>query len=357
MPTRPRLRAEPIPSPPEVSLPSELDTRRLLRRGLQVTALLVALLLVALLAPGLGGVRERLAGVQAGWVMLAVALEVLSCLSYVLMFRPVFCPRMSPRTTAELALSELAVGALVPAGGAGGLALGAWALSRGGMPAEKIATRSVAFFVIKSAPNFFAVAILGALLGLGIVGSSLGPGLTWLPAGLAAAVIAAVVIVGRFGRSWSWAEASGGRVRRWAGRALVALTAGAREATHIVRRGDAAVLAGSIGYWAFDNAMLWASFRALGETPSLSIILMGYLLGQLGGLLPLPGGLGGVDGGLIGALIVYGTPAADATAAVLLYRVIVFWIPIVLGAPAFLSLQRGLNRPDRPDLCAPLAPA
>jgi uncharacterized membrane protein YbhN (UPF0104 family) len=355
--SRPRLRAEPIASPPEVSLPSELDTRRLLRRALQVVALLVVLLLGALLAPGLGEVRHLLAGVKPGWVVLAIALEVLSCLSYVLMFRPVFCPRMSARTTTELALSELAVGALVPAGGAGGLALGAWALSRGGMPAERIATRSVAFFLIKSAPNFFAVAIIGALLGVGVLGPALSPALTLLPAALAAAVIAAVVLVGRAGRSWSWTGARGGRVRRAAARTLVALTAGAREATRILRRGDAAVLAGSIGYWAFDNAMLWASFHALGESPSIAVILMGYLLGQLGGLLPLPGGLGGVDGGLIGALIVYGTPAASATAAVLLYRVIVFWIPILMGAPAFASLQRGLNRPDRPDLCAPPVPA
>ena len=78
---------------------------------------------------------------------------------------------------------------------------------------------------------------------------------------------------------------------------------------------------------------------------------MGYLIGQLGGLLPLPGGIGGIDGGLIGALIVYGTPAAATAAAVLAYRVILFWLPLVIGAIAFISLRRGLNDPDRPELC------
>ena len=55
---------------------------------------------------------------------------------------------------------------------------------------------------------------------------------------------------------------------------------------------------------------------------------MGYLIGQLGGLLPLPGGIGGIDGGLFGALVVYGTPAATTAAAVLAYRVILFWLPL-----------------------------
>ena len=56
---------------------------------------------------------------------------------------------------------------------------------------------------------------------------------------------------------------------------------------------------------------------------------MGYLIGQLGGLLPLPGGVGGIDGGLIGTLIVYGAPAAATAAAVLAYRVILFWLPLL----------------------------
>ena len=80
---------------------------------------------------------------------------------------------------------------------------------------------------------------------------------------------------------------------------------------------------------------------------------MGYLIGQLGGLLPLPGGIGGIDGGLIGTMIVYGLPAAAVTASVLAYRVILFWLPLVLGGIAFASLRKHLNNPERPDLCDP----
>jgi uncharacterized protein (TIRG00374 family) len=97
--------------------------------------------------------------------------------------------------------------------------------------------------------------------------------------------------------------------------------------------------------------VLWATFHAVGATVPLTVVLMGYLIGQLGGLLPIPGGVGGIDGGLIGTLVVYGAPAAATTAAVLAYRVILFWLPLIVGGAAFASLRKGLNRPDRPDLC------
>ena len=82
----------------------------------------------------------------------------------------------------------------------------------------------------------------------------------------------------------------------------------------LLARRDWRLIAGSAGYWAFDNAVLWARLQAFGETPPLTLVLMGYLIGQLGGLLPLPGGLGGIDGGLLGALVVYGLPATAAAA-------------------------------------------
>jgi uncharacterized protein (TIRG00374 family) len=122
----------------------------------------------------------------------------------------------------------------------------------------------------------------------------------------------------------------------------------------LVRSRDLMVIVGAIGYWAWDNAVLWATFHAVGADVPLSIVLMGYLIGQLGGLLPLPGGIGGIDGGLIGTLVVYGAPAAATTAAVLAYRVILFWLPLIVGAIAFVSLRRALDQAERPDLCQPV---
>jgi uncharacterized membrane protein YbhN (UPF0104 family) len=332
---------------PTLELPDELETGRLRRRGLQVVALFVAVGLLAWLAPGLGSVRTRLAHAEAGWLALGVALEVASCLSYVAMFRPVFCPTMARRTSAELALAELGVGSLLPAGGLGGLALGVWALRRGGMPADQIARRTVAFFLIKCAANFVAVAVVGIVLWLG-VGPSLSPALTILPAVLAVATMGTVAALP--------ALLDRARSGRLVARGARALADGVREALRLLRRGQPAVVLGSLGYWAFDNMVLWACFHAFGASPPVTVILMGYLIGQLGGLLPLPGGLGGVEGGLVGTLVVYGVSLTDAVAVVLAYRVIQFWIPLLLALPAFVGLQRGLNRPERPDLCAPAIP-
>jgi uncharacterized protein (TIRG00374 family) len=96
--------------------------------------------------------------------------------------------------------------------------------------------------------------------------------------------------------------------------------------------------------------VLWATFKAVGADVPLSVIAMGYLIGQLGGALPLPGGIGGIDGGLVGALVVYGAKAADAAAAVLAYRIILFWLPLLAGGIAFALLLRALERGDRAEL-------
>jgi uncharacterized membrane protein YbhN (UPF0104 family) len=329
---------------PTLSLPDELDSRRLRRRVLQVSALFVAIALLAWLAPGLDSIRSRLEGADPGWLVVGVALEVASCASYVAMFGPVFCERMALRTSAEIGLAELGVGSLVPAGGLGGLALGVWALRRGGMPTDQVATRSVGFFLIKCAANFAAVAVVGIVMWLG-VGPPQSPALTILPAVLALAVMSGVASLPMF-----LGRASGdGRLAR----AARTLGRGVSEALRLLRTGNPAILFGSLGYWAFDNMVLWACFRGFGVHVALTVVLMGYLIGQLGGLLPIPGGLGGVEGGLVGTLVVYGVSLRDAVAAVLAYRVIQFWIPLLLSLPAFLSLQRGLNRPERPDLCAP----
>jgi uncharacterized membrane protein YbhN (UPF0104 family) len=330
-------------------MPREFEPRRLLRRALPALGLLAVLGLVVLLTPGLGEVRNTLTAAQPGWVAVAVALEALSGMSYVLMFRPVFCNNMPWRTSYEIGWSELAMGSIVPASGAGGLALGAWVLHQGGMPGERIATRSVAFFLIKSSVNFAAVAVLGTALAIGLFGPDLSLWLTALPAAVSVLVIAAVAALPKVGPGEPSPDA--GRVRRAASAARSALIKGIREAGYLLRSRDWKILLGAFGYWAFDNAVLWAAFKAFGYSPDISIILMGYLIGQLGGLLPLPGGLGGIDGGLLGTLIVFGTPAAVTAAAVLTYRVILFWLPLIVGAIAFASLRRGLNQPDRPELC------
>jgi uncharacterized membrane protein YbhN (UPF0104 family) len=299
-------------------------------------------------------VRDHLADAKPGWLAVAALLEALSFVSYVVMFGPVFCVGLGWRRAWEIGGSELAMGSLVPASGAGGLALGAWVLYRGGMDPERIARRSVAFFLIKSGVNFLAVAVIGTAMAVGLFGPDVSLWLTAFPAVMAALSIVAVASLPRLGsgpRPFPGPEAP--RTERWLSATRRAVVRGTTEARGIVRSADTRVLAGSFGYWFFDNAVLWATFHAFGLSPPITVILMGYLIGQLGGLLPFPGGIGGIDLGLIGVLVAYGTSAAGTAAAVFAYHVILFWLPLLAGGVAFAMLRRHMPSPGEFDSCAP----
>src|SRR5690242_17769884 len=333
-------------------LPSEFQPKSLRHRAAQALLALALLLAVVLFAPGLGEVRDKLAGGDPGWIAVATLLEGLSFVSYVVMFGPIFCTGLTRRRSWEIGGAELAMGSLVPASGAGGLALGAWVLHRGGMDGERIARRSVAFFVIKSGVNFLAVALIGGALAFGLVGPDLSLWLTAVPAALAALSIVAVAVLPRLGPGDRPAP-DASRARRGLSASRRALVDGIGEARKILRTGNRRVLAGSFGYWFFDNAVLWATFHAFGMSPPITVVLMGYLIGQLGGLLPIPGGVGGIDLGLIGVLIAYGTSAAGTAAAVFAYHVILFWLPLVLGGIAFAMLRRNMPPPWEFARCRP----
>jgi uncharacterized membrane protein YbhN (UPF0104 family) len=340
----------------EMDRGAEFEPRALLRRSLPAFIAIAVLILIALLAPGLGDVRQLVFEADPGWIALAVLLEGLSFGSYIVMFAPIFCRGMSWRRSWQIGGSELAMGSIIPASGAGGLALGAWVLHEGGMDGDLIARRSVAFFLIKSSVNFVAVAVLGLAMWLGLFGSDEPWTLTLLPAALSILLIAAVLAIPRLGPGADPPVGSM-RMRRVICAARRALFTGVAVAVERVRSGNLRIIAGSIGYWLFDNAVLWATFHAFGYTPDISIVLMGYLIGQLGGLLPIPGGIGGIDGGLIGTLIVYGAPAAEVAAAVLAYRVILFWLPLFVGAIAFFDLRREMPSGDELAVRDAAAPA
>ncbi|HEX5225619.1 MAG TPA: lysylphosphatidylglycerol synthase transmembrane domain-containing protein [Solirubrobacteraceae bacterium] len=322
----------------------ELDQRRLRRRLVILLFAVVVIVAIVTLVPGLASLRTRFSHARWEWLVLGVALKLLSGLSYVAVFRAVFCPRMTWRLSTEIGLSELGANAVVPTGGAGGLALGAWALRRTGMPGDRIARRSVAFFLLTSLPNVIGVVVLGALMAVGVIDSPVGLALTALPAAVAAGAIVATLAAGR------WARAARHRAARTRGpraklpRVLDAIAGGVRESLQLLREHNAWLVVGLIGYLAFDVMILWATFRAFGAAPALSVIWIGYLIGELGGLIPVPGGIGGVDLGLVGTLVLYHVPATSATAAVLAYRALALWTPAIAGSAAFLLLRRTLRR-------------
>lgn len=333
-------KAEPRPTVDE-ERGREYEPRALMRKSVPAFVAIGVLILIALFAPGLGEVRDTLVDAAPGWVLIAIAFEALSFGSYIVMFAPVFCRGMSWKRSWEIGGSELAMGSLIPASGAAGVALGAWVLHEGGMDSDMIARRSVAFLLIKSSVNFVAVAVIGLAMWMGIFGTDEPWTLTLLPALMSIALIVAVLLVPRFGPGEE-PPAGASKAVRFISASRTAVISGTAVAVERVRSGNLRLIGGAIGYWLFDNAVLWATFHAFGYSPDISIVLMGYLIGQMGGLLPIPGGIGGIDGGLIGTLIVYGAPAAVVAAAVLVYRSILFWLPLLLGGLAFFQLRRSM---------------
>jgi uncharacterized membrane protein YbhN (UPF0104 family) len=338
----PVVEAEPLPE--EFSAGS-------LKRSLLILAGIVAVIVAAIvLLPGLDSLRERFNGAQPGWLALAVVLELASCASYVLVFRGVFCDRMSWRTSTEIGLSELAANSLLSVGGAGGLALGAWILRRGGLPRAFIAQRTVAFFLLTSLANVTFLALGGIGLATGVLRGEPVFLLGLLPAVAAIAIIAVALAAGRVA----------GALQRRSMRAKLAAAAGAvgdgvEEALRLLKTGDPKIILGASGYMLFDVAMLGVCFAAFGhDVPPAGVLLVAYIIGQLGSLIPIPGGIGGVDAGLIGTLVLYGVDATDAAVAVIAYRGLLLAIPALLGLPALAILRRRL-RDEAHDIaaCAP----
>jgi uncharacterized protein (TIRG00374 family) len=352
----------PTPASGNRVMPDELHPRHLLARVAEISAI-IALGAIAISAlPGLDEVRVRLEGVQPIWIVAIAAAEVGSCLGYLLVFRSTFCARMPWGLSYDIAMAELAANALLPAGGAGGLALGVWALRQAGMPTDHIARRTVAFFVVTSAANFIALVLVGIGVFVGVIAGRNSAALTLVPALITALGILVVAASPKLlrGVGKGGASAGGGTWRARARGALRAgLTAaadGVDEAIILLRSHSFGAIVGSFAYMAFDIAGLGLGFAAVGPVPAFGTLVLGYLIGQLGNLIPVPGGIGATEGALVAVFALYGVKVADATAAVLLYRLFQLLVPALLGAPAFVLLRRRLMRANQPALvCGPLA--
>jgi uncharacterized membrane protein YbhN (UPF0104 family) len=250
----------------------------------------------------------------------------------------------------QITMAGLLATRLFAAAGAGGVALTAWALRRSGMTPRLVACRMVAFLVLLYV--IYAGSLLLDGIGLGI---DLFPGggsfaITIVPA-IAAAVLLAVagavaLLPGDVERRLErWASGSG-RLAHFVARAVTVpamAASGVRTAIDLIRARDPGLL-GALAWWGFDISVLWAMFHAFGSPPPFTVIWMAYYVGMLGNLLPLPGGLGGVEGGMIGAFAAFGVNLDLSVLAVLAYRGISFWLPTAPGAVAYFQLRRTVAR-------------
>jgi uncharacterized membrane protein YbhN (UPF0104 family) len=324
------------------------------RRRLFVAGLLIILSLVALyfLVPKLAGLHQTWGRLRHGdplWLVVAAGMELLSIAGYAVLFRTVFgrgVPRLDWRASVQIPLAGIAAIRLFAAAGAGGVAVTAWALGRAGMEAHTIACRMVANLIVQYSVYLGALVMFGFGLGVGVLPGH-GPfELTVVPALLslvgAALVLAAVLVPADVERRLRRVTSGPRWWRRLIERiaaAPAALGAGARTAVELVGERQPGLL-GAIAYWGFDIAALGCSFRAFGGHPAVAVLVLGYFLGTLGSLLPLPGGIGGVEGAMIGVFVAFGIGGGQAVIAVLAYRGISFWLPTLPGVAGYLALRR-----------------
>ena len=312
--------------------------RRSLRNGF-ITLILAGALVVGLLlaVPGLKGVATTVSHMKAGWVAVAILLEVLSCACYVVAFLQVF-ERAPFRVGARIALSEEAFGAAVSLGGVGSLAVGGWLMVERGAPARRIAGRSAVLFLYTSAINVITLILAGLGLFFGLAGPS-NPLLSVVPAAVGAVVLALFLLLPRY------VDRIVRRVRP--GRLHTFLTETAvsvRDVERLIFHPDWRIL-GAIGYLWFDIAVLFACFAAAGHSVPLAPVVLAYQIGYLSNFIPVPGGIGVLDGSLIGLLVIYGVGGTVATAATLVYHAISLWVPAVWGTIAFFVLQKTKKQP------------
>ncbi len=335
---------------------------RLTRRQVVAFAafILLGVCFLYFVLPNIAGVSATVHHIEGGdkwWIAIGVLFEVLSFAGYIVLFRAVFVVagtdsgnRIGWGESYEITMAGLLATRLFAAAGAGGVALTAWALRRSGMPSRMVASRMVAFGVL------LYVIFVGSLLVCGIgLGAGLFPGggsfaITFVPAIVAALLFAAAgamaLVPGDLERRLGRWGSGAGRLSKWIVRAstVPALAAsGVRTAIDLVRTRDPGLL-GAPAWWGFDMAVLWAMFHAFGSPPPFTVIWMAYFVGMLGNLLPLPGGLGGVEGGMIGALVAFGVGFNLAVLAVLSYRAISFWLPTFPGVVAYFQLRRTVSR-------------
>lgn len=330
------------PADTEASAGLQLDdvkATRSLRNGLISLVLLIALVVGLLLAiPGLHGVASEVIQMPSGLVAAALGFEVLSCLGYVLAFLQVF-DRAPIRFGARVALSELAFGSAVSLGGAGSVAVGAWLLvERGGSP-TRVAERSAILFLLTSAINVLTLAAAGLALWLHILPGPDDPLLSLVPGvvglGTFLGFLALPLVTERLLK-----DRQGGRVVAF----LHSTADVVRSTRKILFSADWRTI-GAIGFLWFDIAVLAVCFAAVGPVPPLSTLVLAYQIGYLSNLIPIPGGVGVLDGSFVGMFVLYGVSATRATAATVVYHAISLWVPAMWGTAAFLVLRRTRGQP------------
>ncbi len=329
------------------------DHRRSLLALLVIGVVIIFIFAVLPQLAGFGKSLHRLRYGNKLWLGAAVGLECISLFGYMALLRLMFScggVRIAWGSSYQITLAGAVATKLLAAGGAGGIALTVWALRAAGLSAKSVARRMTSFELLLYGVFMLALVVFGGGLAVGLFSGNSPTGLTVLPAAFGAVVIALALATGfSADRAERWLSRLGrrghgpGSLLKKLATVPATLHGGFEAAAEILGQPKPALL-GAVVYWAFDIATLWAAFRAFGATPPLAVVVLAYYVGQLANALPIPGGIGGVEGGMIGSFIAFGVNGSTAVLAVLAYRIISFWLPILPGSIAYLQLRSRVGR-------------
>jgi uncharacterized protein (TIRG00374 family) len=327
------------------------EHRRSLLALLTIGVVLIFIFAVLPQIAGFGKSLHRLRYGNKWWIAGGVGLECISLFGYMALLRLMFScggVRIAWRSSYQITMAGSVATKLFAAGGAGGIALTVWALLATGLSAKQVARRMMSFELLLYGVFMLSLIIFGGGLALGLFPGNSPSALTVVPAIFGATVIALALAMGfSADKAARWLTRMSQRRHGSFFKKLATVPGtlhGGVEATIEVLHRPKPSLLGAVVYWAFDIATLWACFRAFGATPPIAVVVLAYYVGQLANALPIPGGIGGVEGGMIGSFIAFGINGSTAVLAVLAYRIISFWLPILPGSVAYLQLRSSVAK-------------
>jgi uncharacterized membrane protein YbhN (UPF0104 family) len=316
------------------------DGHTILVNGLLAAGLAVLAAAAVIWVPFLEPIRNRFADTQPGWVVVAFVLQLLSVLSFVVALRGAFDRRLGWRESFDVGVVEESANVFLPSGGSGGLALGAVILIKSGIPTAFAVSRSAVLFLVTSGVSLGALLIFGLGEALNILPGDASLAATLIPAAVGGTVIAAVIFLPRLIPRIDVSH--GGKIRHGAGAAQAWLVEAVDTSLELIGSREMLLIAGAIGYYAFDVASMGAAFEALGGGgPTLGLFVLAYTIGHGGAIIPLPGS---AEGGLVGAFTLYGTALSLSVGGILLYRVFHAGVPFLLGALGLADMGRHRGR-------------
>jgi uncharacterized protein (TIRG00374 family) len=330
-------------------------TKRLLQTGAVVLFLLVGIYFLFPKLVGLGDAVGKLDDADPVWIGVAIVFSIASYATYIALFKAVVggdALKLTWAETYQINMAGVAATLLFSAGGAGGVALTYWALRKAGMRRREVARRMIAFVSLHYAFYPLALIVFGLLLRTGVLHGKNSVELTIIPAAVAGILLvlgALITLIPADVEGKLMPHAHGAHTRsfvEWASRVPETLGDGFRFALRLFthpRKGGLAVL-GAAGFWAFNIGVLWASFHSLGIQVPFAVVVQGFFLGMVANLFPLaPAGVGAVDAGMIGAFVLFGLPEETVFPAILIFRLVSFWMPIPPGVVAFFQLRNTVH--------------